>query len=429
MIHQKHQQGYSLIELLIAMSIFTIGVATVIFLVLDAGVTSTQGGERTQAILLAQEGLEAVRSIRDSDFESLGNGTHGLVLQNGKWIFQNTFDINGQFTRTLSVINTTIGASVSGGSSGGIDGGNGLGSIDVCKIVIDSNKNQNTGSGYADSFRIVLRKPDNQTWTVTFNTPLIATTDILSDAPGLDAACVQNIDLPYGQYSYNVESIVNGGSNWQTPKYNDQYTEAISTVNDFYTYNTNLDANGLIDVLASRPGRALVVLNQLTPAATALANSLLVKEVTSTVTWPVTPTRSESVQFTEYLSDWDRDEIDGLFVDISGARIESGTSNRNVRGILIGNTSGKSIVLDKIILTWTKPASFFYRASIAGTQVFQGNTSTGATLDITNRTLTPGVMNVEITQLRWTQSILGTPIGIKFIMVDGSSEQFTIPSF
>lgn len=325
---KKTQSGQSVFELLLAISVFTIGVSTIIYLTLDSNAIALRSTDRTHALLLAQEGLEATRSIRDADFENLVAGSYGLGIQNGQWTFQENPDTLGKFTRTISIINTSIGGNESGGSTGGINGGSiNNGTIDVCVTAIDADKNQNTAFGYADSFNVVLRKPNNgASWTTTFYTPLIPTDDILSDAPGPDSVCVNNVALPYGRYSYTVESIVNGGSNWQTPKYNDQYTEAISTVDDFFTYNSNVDSDGLIDVLADRPNRTLVLLNQLTPAVTAFINNLAVKSVTSTVTWPITPTKTGSVQLVENFTNWNHPALtdsECFYVDISGADIEA----------------------------------------------------------------------------------------------------------
>lgn len=436
MIYSAQQKGFSLIELLVAMTVFTIGVSSVIFLTLDAHTVSRRSTERTQAILLAQEGLEATRSIRDGDFENLVNGSHGLVLQDGKWVFSNTSDTVGKFTRTVSVVNTTVGGGASGGSSGGINGGsNNNGIINVCVTAIDSNKNQNTGFGYANSFQIVLRKPNNgASWTIAFNTPLIPTNDLLSDAPGLDSACVTNIQLPYGRYSYNIESIVNGGSNWQTPKYNDQYTSSISTVDDFFTYSSNVDSDGLIDVLVDRPSRTLVLLNQLTPATTLLNESLTVKSVTSAVSWPITPTKSGLIQFVEYFTEWDHapiTDISCFSIDLTDADIEHGSSNKIIRYIDISNPScNHAVTIDKMVLTWNKPSAKLTKVRIANSFLWQGSVSSGATIDLSpNQTLSAGAAAKEIDQLRWDKSILGTDIDVKFIMSDASFQTFTIPAF
>jgi len=102
------EAGQSLVEALIALSIFVIGIATIGFLVLDANVSSRQGVERTQATLLAQEGLEAARSIRDADFDNLTAGSHGIALSGNKWTFSGTSDTQDQFARTITVIDIDI---------------------------------------------------------------------------------------------------------------------------------------------------------------------------------------------------------------------------------------------------------------------------------------------------------------------------------
>ena len=99
------QKGQSLIEVLVAIGVFVIGIATIGVLVLDANVSSRQGIERTQAILLAQEGLEAARSLRDADFDNLAAGAHGIILSGNLWTFSGTSDIQDQFTRVITVTN------------------------------------------------------------------------------------------------------------------------------------------------------------------------------------------------------------------------------------------------------------------------------------------------------------------------------------
>lgn len=427
MIKTKLQSGSSLIEMLVAMSLFTIIVATIIFLVLDSETASRKDVTRTQAVLSAQEGLEAVRSLRDKDFLNLKNGSYGLMLQNGAWVLQNAADTLNSLTRTITISDALTGLGT-GTNTGGINDGNFVdaGTLKVCYIIIDANKNQNNGLGYADSFKVTLKKPSGQSWVVTFTPPLVATDEVLSDAPGLDAACVDNINLPFGRYSYSTEVVTNGGTNWQTVTYNDQYRAAISTVNDFYSYGSNIDSDGLIDIFAQRTDRELVMLNKLTPAATALVDSRLVKQVVSTVSWQPTPTQTQSVQLTEFFSNWNRKDIDRLTVDSTGAALAS--SNKGIRGIFLSNTTARPITIDKMILTWNKPSSTLSKITINGTAVFSGSIASGATIDMSNFVVSPGTFNVEINPLLWTQSMQGIPVGVTFIMTDGSSKAYSIPA-
>lgn len=96
-------RGQSIIEILFAIAIFTIGVVTIGFLVFDAQTSLRNAREETHASLLAREGLMAVRTIRDDDFDNLNAGTYGLVLQDNRWELDSEPDTTGKFTRTVSI--------------------------------------------------------------------------------------------------------------------------------------------------------------------------------------------------------------------------------------------------------------------------------------------------------------------------------------
>ena len=87
MSKNKKESGQSLIELLVAMSIFIMVVSVVTFLILDVYLSDRVGREQTIATFLAQEGMEAARSIRDNNWGNLTNGEYGLSLLAGKWVF------------------------------------------------------------------------------------------------------------------------------------------------------------------------------------------------------------------------------------------------------------------------------------------------------------------------------------------------------
>jgi len=98
-------KGQSLIEILLAITIFITGVAAVSSLFLSSHISSSQSAERAQAIFLAKEGIEAVRAIRDFNFENLTNGAYGIELVGGKW--QTTGDwpdtTEDKFERTIEI--------------------------------------------------------------------------------------------------------------------------------------------------------------------------------------------------------------------------------------------------------------------------------------------------------------------------------------
>ena len=100
---KNKNKGFSLVEVLIALAVFILGIVSIGFLILDSSVSSRQGIERTQAILLAHEGLSAARAIRDNDFDDLTVGTHGIAISSNTWIFSGSSDTQDQFTRTITV--------------------------------------------------------------------------------------------------------------------------------------------------------------------------------------------------------------------------------------------------------------------------------------------------------------------------------------
>jgi len=95
--------GHSLFEILIAMSVFSIGTATVGYLIIDSEVSLRASIENTKATLLAREGLVVARELRDDDFDTLVPGTYGLALASGEWTLSSTDDVTDQFTRSISI--------------------------------------------------------------------------------------------------------------------------------------------------------------------------------------------------------------------------------------------------------------------------------------------------------------------------------------
>jgi len=102
----RFEKGQSFIELLIAMGVFTLIISAVVFLVLDSYVSHRAGREKTLATFLAEEGLEATRSIRNNDWDDLKEGKHGVIIKNG-WEFSgeaNDFsDKLGEGQRVITV--------------------------------------------------------------------------------------------------------------------------------------------------------------------------------------------------------------------------------------------------------------------------------------------------------------------------------------
>lgn len=98
------QQGFSLVEIILSASLFGIIATALVGAVIYGRESAAVSGERARAIFLTEEGLEAVRNIRDADFANLTDGEHGLAISGSNWIFSGTSDNTGIFTRQIAII-------------------------------------------------------------------------------------------------------------------------------------------------------------------------------------------------------------------------------------------------------------------------------------------------------------------------------------
>ena len=81
-------KGQSLLELIIAIGIFIVSIFSLATFVLDSFISGRLAQEFLTANLLAEEGMEVVRAIRDNNWEDLIEGNHGLATSSGHWVFQ-----------------------------------------------------------------------------------------------------------------------------------------------------------------------------------------------------------------------------------------------------------------------------------------------------------------------------------------------------
>ena len=62
-----------------------------------------RSGNRSRAVNIAEEGLEAVRNIRDSNYALLAPGSYGLSKDSGSWTLSGSSDTVGIFTRQIQI--------------------------------------------------------------------------------------------------------------------------------------------------------------------------------------------------------------------------------------------------------------------------------------------------------------------------------------
>src|SRR3989339_749416 len=103
--HYKLQtsNGFSLVEVILASSVFILLVTSLVGAYLYGEESTALAGNRARATMLAEEGLEAARNIRDANFSNLSDGTHGLVISGNQWTLSGSSDVTDIFTRSISI--------------------------------------------------------------------------------------------------------------------------------------------------------------------------------------------------------------------------------------------------------------------------------------------------------------------------------------
>lgn len=99
----RSEQGFSVVEVLLAATVFAFLVTAVVGAMVYGRASNADAGDHNRAMLLAEEGLEAVRNIRDASFSNLTNNTFGLAQSGGVWTLSGSSDTTGIFTRTIVI--------------------------------------------------------------------------------------------------------------------------------------------------------------------------------------------------------------------------------------------------------------------------------------------------------------------------------------
>ena len=102
--------GFSLLELVLALSIFAIGSVVAGYMIIDANTSTRQNIGKAEALLIARDSIEAVMSIRDADFCELyaasNNNPNGLTNLSGfYWDFIHGIGdtVDGKYLRQVFV--------------------------------------------------------------------------------------------------------------------------------------------------------------------------------------------------------------------------------------------------------------------------------------------------------------------------------------
>lgn len=98
-----NQSGFAVVEILLASVIFALVAGVYIAAIIDGQVNTEMAGKRARAAIIAEEGIEATRNIRDDDYTNLTNGTHGLAISSDTWTFSGSSDVTDGFTRSVTI--------------------------------------------------------------------------------------------------------------------------------------------------------------------------------------------------------------------------------------------------------------------------------------------------------------------------------------
>ena len=99
----KNRRGFSPVEVILAGSILALIVTAVVGALVYGREGTEISGSRARAIFLADEGLEALRNIRDENFTNLTDGLHGIATSGSQWVFSGTEDATDIFTRQIEI--------------------------------------------------------------------------------------------------------------------------------------------------------------------------------------------------------------------------------------------------------------------------------------------------------------------------------------
>ncbi len=100
---RQRARGMSVVEAVVAVSIFGVVATIAMNAYLYANNASERAANSSKAWWLAEEGIEASRSIRDQSFSMLTPGTHGLSQSGNKWSYNGTADYTDGYMRTIAL--------------------------------------------------------------------------------------------------------------------------------------------------------------------------------------------------------------------------------------------------------------------------------------------------------------------------------------
>jgi|GEM_PF-1189104 len=112
MTRKMNNQGQSLLEVILALAIFALISVTLVTMATGGLASLDQGGRQIEAGALAQEGMEAVRAVRDRAWNELVFTTSTVTTTGGQWVLggEDASATIGDYTRVINFENICRGA-------------------------------------------------------------------------------------------------------------------------------------------------------------------------------------------------------------------------------------------------------------------------------------------------------------------------------
>jgi type II secretory pathway pseudopilin PulG len=97
-------KGFSLVEIILASALFVLVITAIIGSFIYSRERTMEIANRSRAILIAEESIEALKNIRDDSYYELTDGIYGLSTAGNEWSITTSTDIiDNFFTRTIEI--------------------------------------------------------------------------------------------------------------------------------------------------------------------------------------------------------------------------------------------------------------------------------------------------------------------------------------
>jgi hypothetical protein len=417
----RNRKGQSIVEIVIAVGLFTLILSSVVVLYLGVFKTNLRDAEKLQADMYLQQGLEAVRSIRDFSFANLTNGTHGLTRTNGYWEFSGASDVQGQFTRTVLVEDVQrSGASLVTNADCLVVASGGLTDNKEKKITTTITWNLETAATSVSTIEYINKWTDQSgcdesSWlTVDTSTVTLAAGNRQIEGIDVENTGASDITIaslvPTWENDANITEVKMGNSTiWKSTG---GYSPAGAQVS-----GVELDVT---DYLLSPTGG--------TPEINKIRFDGSMEDIAFTLLFKMDDTTGR------YIESFGADascpsQADSMTVDTSGASIGGGGS-KQLLGITIQNTHATCLIrIDKYTLTWGNgeqiskirtDAQNVWVWNGAGTP--DGKQNTGVELDADDTSLAAGSGVKNIDYFEFEGNMTGETFTITFTMNDETTK-------